>query len=134
MLNLYNATCMYDFRVDCSALGNQLFCSSLRRITSPTFSCTEFPVTLCGGLKPHGLFPVEVSMVIGVSLIQLTFVPFCWWDYMYGFLEAFHKWTHSILSGDVWWGSKENSFHTFTARQVEIWRCWGAILTMVLCL
>jgi hypothetical protein len=51
MCTLY-VNCMYVFRADCFALGNQLVCASPEKTTSPAPSFLQLPVVCCVGMRP----------------------------------------------------------------------------------
>lgn len=64
MLILYDVIYMNVFRTDYLVLNNQLVCSSLGKIISPTLSISELIVILRVGLRPPGLLPIYLSITI----------------------------------------------------------------------
>lgn len=67
---------------------HKVVCSYLERSSPPTPSFPQCSVVPCVGLRPRELFPVDFSMSIGVSLVQLMFEQSCWWDF-YGLVKLF---------------------------------------------
>lgn len=64
LFRLYNVPFTYAFKVDQLVLDNQLLCSSLRKIISPTPSFAHSSIVPCLGQRPHGLHPLWKSITI----------------------------------------------------------------------
>lgn len=53
----------------------------------------------CRRLRPHELFPIQVSMVVGVILLQLTFGQSCQWDFLSVVSDSPRK--HSLTANSL---------------------------------
>jgi hypothetical protein len=60
------------------ALDNQLVRIILGRAASPAPSCTQMPVVLCTGSRPHGLSPMLCGIFVYTFLVQLMLGWSCW--------------------------------------------------------
>jgi hypothetical protein len=67
LLSPYNVTCVYVFRIDHLAMGEQLMCWKGPTLPLPELLCCSL---FCVGLKPCGLFHIQLDIFIGV-LVQL---------------------------------------------------------------
>lgn len=77
MFSLYNVTFMHVFTAILLILNNQLVCSFLGEIISPTLGLSLSPVVLCIGVRLGGLSPANISMFIAALPVQLKFRQLC---------------------------------------------------------
>lgn len=80
-LNLYTITCMYVFRAGHLTLGEQLASLPWRRSPCLLPALLSY-LWICAVVRAHGLFPIQLSMFVGVILVEFTFGWSCRWDFM----------------------------------------------------
>lgn len=71
-LNLYNVTCVHNFRNNILISDNHLVCYSLGKTISPILKIPLLLIVLYVGLRPCEVFTILFGMSIGVFLVQLT--------------------------------------------------------------
>ena len=65
---------MYDFKANHLILGNQLVCSSLRKVISPEDRISSSLIVLCVGLRSCEFSPIQISMsIVVMQFLNLLF-------------------------------------------------------------
>jgi hypothetical protein len=68
---------MYDFKANHLILGNQLVCSSLRKVISPEDRISSSLIVLCVGLRSCEFSPIQISMsIVVMQFLNLLFGGF----------------------------------------------------------
>lgn len=121
---------MYIFFRDAYlALDSELVCSFLGRTISPASSFTQLPIVLCLGLMPHGSFPMQIAMLIGILFAQLMFGWSCWWDFI-GIASTVNRRHNFMANFLILWLLQ--SFHSFFYTVPWAWTT-SSICCMLFC-